>query len=118
VSVINLLGDRRDAESASRIAEIALSQDAATADAAIASLGKIADSHAIQALRRLHSGRDATRRAAAAHALLQCGQELAARVRTAAAVDVYKRLTVATEIPHIRRPAALALERLNARSRT
>jgi HEAT repeat protein len=105
--VINLIGDRRDSESVPRLTELAQSGDDQIADAAIAALGKIASSSALKELTRLHSG--GARRMAAAHALLQCGQELAARGKAAEAKGVFERLTSNSEASHIRRGALLGL---------
>jgi HEAT repeat protein len=107
ISVINLAGDRRDPDSVARLTELAHSGDGQTADAAIAALGKIASPSAIQALTRLHS--EGGRNTAAAHALLQSGQELAARGKAAEARSVYQILTASSEAPHIRRGASLGL---------
>ena len=104
ITVITLAGDRRDPECAARLAELAASSDDQTADAAIASLGKIASPGAIEALTKLHTG---VRRTQAAHALLQGGQELAVRGKAAEARSVFRRLTGDSEAPHIRRGALL-----------
>jgi HEAT repeat protein len=107
ISVINLAGDRRDPESVARLTELAHSGDEQTADAAIAALGKIAGPSATKELTRLHS--EGARRTAAAHALLQCGQELAARGKAAEARSVYQFLNKSPEAPCIRRGARLGL---------
>jgi len=106
ITLITLAGDRRDPDCAPRLAELAASSDDQTADAAIASLGQIASPVAIEALTKLHTG---ARRTQAAHALLQSGQELALRGKTAEARAVFQRLTGDSEAPQIRRGASLAL---------
>lgn len=107
ITVINLVGERRDPESVARLTELAHSGDDQAADAAIAALGKIASPSATKELTKLHS--EGARNTAAAHALLQCGQELAARGKAAEAKSVYQRLTTSSEAPHIRRGALLGL---------
>jgi len=107
IALINVAGERRDPETAARLAELATSAADEAADAAIAALGKIASPSAIETLANLHTG---MRRIAAAHALLQGGQELAARGKAAEARTVFQRLTANSEASHIRRGALLALE--------
>jgi HEAT repeat protein len=109
VPVIDLAGDRRDPECAAKLAELAQSSDGPTADAAIAALGKIASADAIRTLAKLHAEGQDARRVAAAHALLQGAQELAARGNAAEARGVYQQLTGNSEAPWIRRGALLAL---------
>ncbi|KPL05553.1 hypothetical protein AMJ85_11675, partial [candidate division BRC1 bacterium SM23_51] len=95
VAVINLLGERRDAESAEPIAKLADSPNAAVADAAIAALGKIANDQAVQVLGNLTKSDDLRRRAAANHAYLQCAQELETRGKRTDAGRIYEQLAVA-----------------------
>ncbi len=111
VAVITLLGDRRDAQSAARIAALAKAADPAAAEAAIASLGKIATPDAVQAVSALRAGGPAGRQAAAGHALLQAGQELARRGKTTEARAAFGQLASAPE-PQLRRGAMLGLVRL------
>jgi len=53
LAVVNLLGDRRDAQAVEPLAALASGTDAAAADAAIAALGKIATPRALELLARL-----------------------------------------------------------------
>lgn len=112
VAVVNALADKRDALSTARLVELATASDSAVSDAAIAALGKIASKDGTDALGKLHRGADATRRANAAHALLQSGQELEKRGERNAAQDVYRQLSAASEIVVVRRGALLGLQRL------
>jgi len=112
VAVINLLGERRDAESAEPIAKLADSPNAAVADAAIAALGKIANDQAVQVLGNLTKSDDLRRRAAANHAYLQCAQELETRGKRTDAGRIYEQLAVAGEPEHVRRGARHGLARL------
>jgi HEAT repeat protein len=107
VAVVNLLGDRRDPQCAGALATLAGGSDDAAADAAIAALGKIATPEAIRALAALHAKRRDGRRTAAAHALLQAGQELAARGKPADARMMWAQLASPSEPAQVRRGALL-----------
>jgi HEAT repeat protein len=107
VAVLNLLGERRDAASVGAAVKLARSSDGEVAAAAAAALGKIATDRAVEALVTLHQGPDENRRDAAAHALLECAQEAAARGRPAAARAIYERLGGAAGPPVIRRGALM-----------
>ncbi len=106
IGIINLAGARRDPECADRLAELALSENAPTADAAIGALGKIASTSAVAALTRLHTGARST---VAADALLQAGQELAARGKRAEAHAIYERLASGSGSPAVHRGALMAM---------
>jgi HEAT repeat protein len=112
VAVINLIGDRRDPLSSARLAELTGDPDPMVVDAAIAALGKIASPEGVRTLSKLHSGPQGERRVLAAHALLQSGQELSRRGEIQNAKNVYQSLTGASEAPHIRRGASIALGQL------
>ena len=112
VAVITLLGDRRVAEAAGRLAGFAKRADG-TAAAAIAALGKIASPKAVEALARLHAksgppGEQTGLRLEASHALLRCGRELLRQGKKEAAKTLLSRL--AADAEPIRRGAKLALE--------
>lgn len=115
-AVINLLGERRDAESADAIAKLAESPDASVADAAIAALGKIATEKAVKVLTDLRTSDDPARRTAANHACLQCAQELEGRRRLSEAKAIYEQLADLDKPEPVRRGARIALGRL-AKSR-
>jgi HEAT repeat protein len=108
VAVVNLVGDRRDATSAVRLAELANDADELTADAATTALGKIATSEAVGVLSRLHRDAQGKPRAAAAHALLESAQELGVRGKATEARAILEQLGT-SDIPHIRRGARIAL---------
>lgn len=93
VAVINVVGERRDTDSAATLAELATGRDERAADAAIAALGKIATPEATRTCSMLLEDSQGWRRVAAAHALLQSTQELAVRNKTAAASEIYGQLT-------------------------
>lgn len=111
VAIINVVGDRRDVLSSAKLAELTNDTDVMVVDAAIAALGKIASPESISVLSKLHAGAGGERRLAAAHALLQGGQELDKRGHIQAAQSVYRKLIGASEAAHIRRGASLALRR-------
>ena len=96
--IVNLIGDRREAWAAPRLAQIG-------SEAAIAALGKIATPEAVRALR-------ASRQAAVEHALLQAAQELAQRGQDAAAKEIYAELA-SSHTPQIGRGAKIALGNLS-----
>ena len=108
IAIINLLGEQHDAASSPQLIALATDPDPATAEAAIAALGKIASRDAVTALTTLRR----TGNLAGAHALLQAGQQLAKRGDLAAAKAVYGHLTSDTEPSHIRRGATLSLDTL------
>jgi HEAT repeat protein len=112
IAVIRLLGDRRAPECVDALAALTTSPDAATSAAAVTALGAIATPPGVKALAALHSGDRADRRAAASHALLQAGQELAARGQADEAKAAFEQLAAAAEPPHIRRGAFLGRVRL------
>jgi len=112
VAVINLLGDRRDAESAPSLAALATGGDDAAADAAIAALGKIANEHCVKVLADLQKNDNPKRRTAANHACLQCAQELEGRRRLSEAKAIYEQLAASGELEQIRRGARIGLARL------
>ncbi len=95
--IVNLIGDRREAWAASRLAQIG-------SEAAMAALGKIASPEAVRVLR-------ASRQPAAEHALLQAAQQLAQRGQIAAAKEIYTELA-ASPTPQIGRGAKIALGNL------
>ena len=107
VAVINLLGDRRDAQGVVTIGVLAESEEDAVADAAIVALGKIATEQAVGVLAEIRKGGNVERSAAASHAALQCAQELAGRGKPAEARALYEQLAGPGEPLHIRRGALL-----------
>lgn len=110
VAIINLLGDKQDAASASQFIALAADPDPLVSDAAIAALGKIASNESVAALTKMHrSSSDRTRRLNCSHALLQAGQQLAKRGDSAAAKAIWSLLNKDTEPAQIRRGASLAL---------
>jgi HEAT repeat protein len=114
VAVINVLGERRDAEAAEAIAGLAADENAAVAGSAIAALGKIANGKASEVLIKLLQSEDDSRCIAADHAYLQCAQELERRGSLAEAKAAYARLGASGKLERIRKIADLALARIEA----
>jgi len=115
IEILNLIGDRRDADAVDALAEIASGADPGAADAAIAALGKIGTISAARALGPLRASGDPKRHAGAAHALLACACGLAARGEAAAAADLFRDLAAAPDAPAVvRRGARLGLESLGS----
>jgi hypothetical protein len=108
VPVMHLLGERRDAEAVDALVEHAAGQDETVAFAAIAALGKIAAGKAVEALEGLRKTGDAGRRSAAAHALLECAQELARKGNVGEARLIHQKLARDNEHPQVRRAALRA----------
>ena len=108
VAVATLLGDRRVAGAAGRLASLAKRGDGEVASAAIAALGKIASPKAREALSHLH-GEGGDKGREASHALLESGRELLAKGQESAAKAVLGPLTAESEPAQVRRGAKLAL---------
>ncbi len=109
VAVVNLLGERREAQSADPIVPLARSEDATVSEAAIAALGKIASDRALEALAALRKSDNRERRHAANRASLQSAQELEKRGKVAEAKALYQELADSAEPAQVRRGAGLGL---------
>ena len=108
VAVATLLGDRRVAGAAGRLAGLAKRGDGEVASAAIAALGKIASPKAREALSHLR-GEGGDKGREASHALLESGRELLAKGQESAAKAVLGPLVAESEPAQVRRGAKLAL---------
>lgn len=116
VAVVNLLGDRRDAESVAPIAALASSSDSSIAEAALGALGKIGNAEAAQALRTARTQGTPERRLEASHACLQCAEGLAEAGKHEDAEVMYRELNAPEEPDVIRKAACLGLARLAERA--
>jgi HEAT repeat protein len=114
VRIINLLGDRRDAESVESLGRRVFAGDNQIADAAIAALGKIGDDRAGRILAKARKGR-AELRLAATDAYLRCAEHLSAEGQKEQAVVIYKELAAANEPPFIRGAAIRGLADVGGR---
>jgi len=109
IRIINLLGDREDAESVETLGSLALAADTQIAQAAVAALGKIGGTKAAQFLVKARAGEDEELRLAATDAYLQCAEDLADAGSSAAALNIYKELTAKNEAPFTRSAAIQGL---------
>lgn len=118
LAVVDLLGERKDAEAVPALAELARSADEDAALHALAALGKIATGPAARALEAPLAGADRTRREAAAHALLRCGRGMAARGASGEARDCYRKLEAPALPLAVRRGALLGRAELGGEDGT
>lgn len=113
VQVINTLGDRRDAKSVELLSALTRDPEAATAEAAIVSLGKIGNQAAARVIAELRK----TSRPALDHAVVESSLRLAQqRARSGDrknAVAVYEDLSQPGQSAAVRRAALEALLRLD-----
>ena len=109
LSVINLLGDRREKRSVPALLRIVWGSDRGAAEFAVVALGKIASEPAVTALRELRSRRNAPMRLVVSQSYLQSAQELAHRGQTEKALVVYRELFEENEIAWIRRGAMIGI---------
>ena len=107
LAVVDLLGERKDAEAVPALADLMKRPDGDAALHAIAALGKIGTGQAAEALAVALAGTDRSRLDAAAHALLRCGREMAARGAAAEARGCYRKLEGAGLPLAVRRGALL-----------
>ena len=114
VSVVDLLGERRDAASDVSLEPLTGSSDPRVARAAVAALGKIATVNARATLKFLRSSGSKVVRWDASHAYLQSGQELARRGQRDAALRVFRDLVATTKVREraVRRGASLGVKEL------
>jgi HEAT repeat protein len=105
IRIINLLGDRRDAESAGAICKLAFAPDTALAEAAITALGKIGGDAATSTLLQIRSKGSAELRQVATDALLRCAEGLP----SSQAVVIYRQLAQQNEPPVVRSAAIKGL---------
>jgi HEAT repeat protein len=109
LSIINLLGDRREERSVPALIRIARSPARGATGSAIAALGKIATEPAVLFLRELRLRRNTPQQLMVAQAYLQSGQELARRGKSQAALGVYRDLFRVNEATWVRRGALLGM---------
>jgi len=88
IRIINLLGDRRDAQSVEAMGKLVFSAERPVAEAAVAALGKIGGPQARKILIRARARSDSQLQFAAADAYLRCAEDLAAQGETEQAFEV------------------------------
>jgi len=109
LSVINLIGDRREDRSVPALIRLSNESDREAVESAIAALGKIATEPAVSFLRKLRHRRNTPQQLLIAQAYLQSGQELADRSKNKEALAVYRDLFQSTVLTRIRRGALLGM---------
>lgn len=109
LSVIALVGERRDQGAVEPLIGYLSSGDPLVAEAAAAALGKIATPEAAAALAKARSAAAASLRPAFTAAIIEAADRLAAAGRTDLATPIFKELMAATETRQVRRAAFLGL---------
>ncbi len=115
IRIINLLGDRRDAESIAILSKLSLGGERDLAEAAVAALGKIGGVDARQALAQVRAKGDERLRLAATDAYLRCAEDLAAEGKAGDAVAIYRELAGRDEAPFTRSAAVKGLADVGGR---
>jgi len=115
VRIINLLGDRRDAESVESLGKRVFGADMEIAEAAVASLGKIGGDRAGKILVEARAKGSSGLRLAATDAYLRCAEHLLAEGKMEQAITIYKELTGAQEPAFIRSAAVKGLADVGGR---
>lgn len=110
IAIVNLLGDRHDADAVGPLVSLASGGDEAAAMAAIAALGKIGGENAAQCLSETLKKENATLRAAAMDAYLRCAERFLAAGDRKRAVAIYQELTADAYPANIRKAAQLGIE--------
>jgi len=105
VRIIDLLGDRRDADSGEILGKLVFAGEKEVALAAIAALGKLGGANAIELLARARAAGDDGLRLAATDAYLQCAENLATEGKTKEALAIYRELAGEGEAAFIRSAA-------------
>lgn len=116
IQIVSALGERRDTLSVPAIAKLARDPNTATATAAIAALGKIADDEALKLLSSLRRQGDPNRAQAAVLASLvaaDCVREREGGTARAAA-EIYEELLASSQPLYVRRAALEGLLRTDA----
>jgi HEAT repeat protein len=107
--IINLLGDRHDILSVKALGEFVFGKENQVAEAAVAALGKIGGSEAMEILVRARAEGDSDLRFAATDAYLRCAEGLVAEGKANQASVIYKELAGKDETAIIRSAAIKGL---------
>ena len=92
IRIINLLGDRRDAQSIEAIGKLVFAAEKQLGEAAVTALGKIGGAQARKILVQARARGDSDLKFAATDAYLRCAGDLAAAGETEQATAIYKEL--------------------------
>ncbi|MBL7154262.1 MAG: HEAT repeat domain-containing protein [Phycisphaerae bacterium] len=109
VRIINLLGDRKDAQSVEALGRFVLGGEKESAVAAVAALGKIGGLRAREVLVQTRGSGREDLRLAATDAYLQCAEDLTADGKDAEALAIYKELAGKDEAAFVRSAAVQGL---------
>ena len=109
VRIINLLGDRKDAQSVEALGRFVLGGEKESAVAAVAALGKIGGLRAREVLVQTRGSGREDLRLAATDAYLQCAEDLTADSNDAEALAIYKELAGKDEAAFVRSAAVQGL---------
>ena len=111
VRIINLLGDRRDAQSAKAMGKLVFGAQKQVAEAAVAALGKIGGAQARKILVEVRADLDVSEqlRFTATDAYLRCAEDLVAEGKSRQATVIYKELAGENEAALIRSAAIKGL---------
>jgi HEAT repeat protein len=115
IRIINLLGDRRDTLSVGKLGELVFGSDSQVAEAAVAALGKIGDSKAMEILVRARTEGGSDLRFAVMDAYLRCAENLVTEGKAEQASVIYKELAREEEVPIIRSAAIKGLADIGGR---
>ncbi len=109
VRIVNLLGDRRDEQSAEAIGKLVFGAEREVAEAAVAALGKIGGAKARVILAQARAKGDEDLRFAATDAYLRCAEELVAQGDNTRATVIYRELADKAEAAFVRSAAIKGL---------
>lgn len=109
IRIINLLGDRRDAESIEAIGTLVFSADKQVGEAAVAAIGKIGGAGAMKVLAQARAKGDADLKFAATDAYLRCAEDMAFDGEPEQAAAIYKELAGRDEVAVFRSAAIKGL---------
>jgi len=109
IRIINLLGDRRDAESIEAIGLLVFSTDKQVGEAAVAAIGKIGGAAARKVLAQARAKGDADLKFAATDAYLRCAEDLAFDGEPEQAAAIYRELAGRDEVAVFRSAAIKGL---------
>ena len=109
VRIVNLLGDRRDEQSAEAIGKLVFGAEREVAEAAVAALGKIGGTKATVILAQARAKGDEDLRFAATDAYLRCAEELVIQGDNARATVIYRELADKAEAAFVRSAAIKGL---------
>jgi len=111
IGVINLLGERQDVNAVRQLESLVYDEDLQIALSAATALGKIADSHAMEALKKARSKIAGEVHDRVLDAYLRCADKLADAGNTNQAASVHQDIYENEELTHIRAAALRGLVR-------